>query len=216
MNSVLQENPFSFLKGSVNILLVDDMPEVISGIVGMLELYDLYFVSTAQSSAEASRIIELSEKRYHVCVEDLGMDDINHNEFYLVEKYGRRIPFVVLTARSDTEKGFACGIQGVKETFHKGGPDLFVRLLSAINKYALQSILCPGSHENPPANLMRFMASLQKNPVSVKEWVSSLNMDDSYFRREWEKYSGLEPRFALHFSPILFGFRIHQKHAQDR
>jgi CheY-like chemotaxis protein len=190
--------PFSFLNQTVNILLVDDEPMIISWLSGMLELLGLYSVSCASSAAEAVAAIETSEKRYHACVSDLGMKDVENNEFYLMDKYRKKMPFIVITARSDTEKGFKCGNSGVKETLMKNARDFEWRLVRAINKYAMGSVICPGFHESPPVALIRYMECLaQKKPACVNEWFSNLKMDYSFFRREWERYAGVKPKYSI-------------------
>jgi CheY-like chemotaxis protein len=194
----MPSNPFPFLKQTVNILLVDDSPLITSWISGMLELLDLYYISVASSTAEAVTILETGEKRYHVCVVDLGMSDVENNEFYLMDNYGKKMPFIVITARSDTERGFKCGSRGVKEILLKDSRDFERRLLSTINKYALKSIICPKFCENPSTTLIRFIECLdQKKPASVNEWVAYLKMDERYFRSEWEKYVGMMPKHSL-------------------
>jgi CheY-like chemotaxis protein len=215
----MDKNPFSFLNQTVNVLVVDDDPGIIFWLGEMLESLGLYTVSCASSAVEAVTIIETSKKRYHTCVSDLGIDDVEHDEFYLMDRYRKKMPFIVITARSDTEKGFKCGSNGVKETLVKNARNFEGKLLTAINKYTLDSLICPGFHENPPAALTRYVESLkQKNPACVNEWVSNLKMDDSFFRREWDRYVGVKPKYSLcifHLFSLAFEYAEKNKDKGD-
>jgi CheY-like chemotaxis protein len=83
----MNENPFILFKNTVNVLVVDDMP-VITGLVReFLELFNIYTVSTANSTREALDLIEKADKRYHACLFDLGMNDVAGNEFHLLDTY---------------------------------------------------------------------------------------------------------------------------------
>jgi CheY-like chemotaxis protein len=191
-------NPFSFLNKTVNVLIADDSSAIVAMLEGMLDIRELYSVSSAGSTAEALALLETDKKRYHVCLFDLGLDDIEHNEFYLLDQYRKTLPFIIISCREELEKGFECSRHGAKTIIRKASPDFEKRLFCAINKFALESILCPGYHENPSPIICRCMEGLLKTkPGLVKEWAENLNIAERYLRNEWMGYAGVNAKHSL-------------------
>jgi DNA-binding NtrC family response regulator len=83
----MNENPFILFKNTVNVLVVDDMPLITRAVQEFLEMFKIYTVNTANSTKEAMDITEKTEKRYHACLFDLGMNDVACNEFHLLDTY---------------------------------------------------------------------------------------------------------------------------------
>jgi response regulator RpfG family c-di-GMP phosphodiesterase len=157
-------------------------------------------IKRASSTAQAIKVIEKSDSRFHVCVMDRGLGDVEGNEFYLMDRYRKKIPFIIITGRIDTEKGFECSEHGGKKIFIKGEIDFLKNLLPTINEFALKSIVCPGCHESPSPFLSRCYDTLvEKRPLSVKELARYLHMSDRTLRNGCKKYSKIDPKYSICF-----------------
>ena len=127
------KNPFTLLKHSVNVLVVDDMQVFWTRVKGLLDIFGIYSVRIAESTREALEIIKNSEKRFHACVLDRGMDDVERNEFHLLDTFGKTIPFIIMTAREEPDQTFQCGRRGAKAFIRKATPAFNYTLISSIN-----------------------------------------------------------------------------------
>ncbi len=189
---------FSLLRNTVRVLIVDDEPAVLRTSRDNFVFFPIYRVSTADSTSEALSILEEGGARVHVCIMDRGMCDVQGNEFHLLDTYRNKMPFVVITGRENTEKGFECGTHGAKRVISKGTPDFHDKMLRTANDLALMSIVFPGSHQQPSPFLCRCMeALLEKRPLYVNELARSLNMTDKTLRNGWTKYLGIDPKYSL-------------------
>jgi FixJ family two-component response regulator len=196
----MNENPFILFKNTVNVLVVDDMP-VITGLVReFLELFNIYTVSTANSTREALDLIEKADKRYHACLFDLGMNDVAGNEFHLLDTYKKIIPFIIMTSNEDTPKAFKCSKRGAKDFISKTTPTSFNfhSLIKSINHYALLNMLYPEYDENEHGNISGCIEALVgKDPSQVKEWVNKLKISGRQIRNVWEDCLDLNPKQTL-------------------
>jgi CheY-like chemotaxis protein len=197
-------NPFTIFKHTVNVLVVEDEPEFWTSVKGLLELFDIYSVHIAESTGEALEIIKNSGKRFHACVLDRGMNDVDRNEFHLIDKFGKTIPFIIMSARDDNEKTFECARRGAKAYIRKGVPEFDYKLVSNINKFAMQNILCPKYNEGQPDLFCKCLDTLiLSKPLSVGEWARSMNVDERQVHRECKGQLGVNP---LH---IIYTFHLY-------
>jgi CheY-like chemotaxis protein len=191
-------NPFLLLKHTVNVLVVDDMPEFWTRVKGLLEIFTVYSVHTAETTASALEKIKNSDKRFHVCVLDRGMNDVERNEFYLLDKFGKTIPFIIMTARQDPDASFQCGRRGAKAFIRKATTTFNHALVSSLNKNSLFSMICPAYIEGENSLLSRSVDVMMKNnPQNVSEWARSLDILESKLWKEWKKQLGVNPKYAL-------------------
>jgi DNA-binding NarL/FixJ family response regulator len=189
--------PFSFLEKTVNVLVVDDLPVFTSMIEEYLNPFKIYSVQTASSTREALDVLKTSKTRFHVCLFDLGLFDVERNEFFLLDKYGKKMPFVIMSAQEDTEKSFEAKKRGAKAYVRKG--DDFVRNVTLqCNRQALRSIVCPVSIDNPMSPIFRFLETLiSKKPYFITDWAREANITDRHLRSEWEEHVGFSPKYSL-------------------
>jgi|GEM_PF-2848417 CheY-like chemotaxis protein len=189
---------FTLLKDSVRVLVVDDEPLMRVLACDNLGAFPIYSITVASSTAEAVAVLDETRRRFHVCVMDRGLCDVQSNEFYLLDAYKEKMPFIVITAREDTEKGFECCQRGAKHVISKGSPGFHDKMLATINKLALTSIVFPGYHERPSPFLSRCVElMIEKRPRYVKDVAQGLNMTDKAVRNGWKKYLGIEPKYSL-------------------
>ena len=192
-------NSFAILKHTVNVLVVDDMPEFWTSVKGLLDLFGIYSVFIAESTREALKIIQNSDKRIHACVLDRGMNDMERNEFYLIEKFGKTIPFIIMTARRDPDESFQYGKKGAKAFVIKGVKEFNYKLVSNINKYAMQNILCPKYNEGQQDLFCKCLGTLiNSKPLSVGEWARCVDILERQLEREWNEHFNVNPLYSLY------------------
>jgi hypothetical protein len=129
---------------------------------------------------------------------DRGMNDVERNEFYLLDKFGKTMPFIIMTARDYSEITFECGRRGAKAYIRKDSPAFNYNFISALNKFALPKIVCPKYVEGDHGLLCRSVDSMIKNnPRHVNEWARELDILESKLWREWQNQLGVNPKYAL-------------------
>jgi response regulator RpfG family c-di-GMP phosphodiesterase len=194
----MKDTLFSLLKESVNVIVVDDRPDIFRFIKDFLSAFKIYSLSTASCTNDALELIEKSERRFHVCLFDLGLDDVMQNEFLLLDRFGRTIPFIITSATEDTEKAFECKKRGAKAFVRKGSVDFMNKIIKSINQQALLSMICPKFVQDTNSPLSKFVnVLLQKNPEHINEWAREANITDRQLRYEWETHLGFSPKHSL-------------------
>jgi response regulator RpfG family c-di-GMP phosphodiesterase len=191
-------NPFTLLKHTVNVLVVDDMPQFWMSVKGLLDLFGIYSVHIAETTREALEIIAQSPKRFHACLFDLGVNDVERNEFYLLDKFGDTIPFTVMSATADTEKSFECKNRGAKTFVKKATPGFNSKLVSSLDKYALINMICPGYEKDEESVLSKCVDSLEKNnQLHVSDWAREVDVLEGKLRKECKEQMTVKPKQAL-------------------
>jgi CheY-like chemotaxis protein len=194
----MRETLFAILQNTVNLLIVDDLREMISVIREFLAPYKIYSVHSASSTRQALDILKTSPKRFHVCLFDLGLGDVEGNEFHLLDKCGRDLPFVIMSAQDNTEKSFEAKKHGAREYVRKGNADFIQRIIVCLNRQALQNMICPTLPEDPVDPLFKCVEVLKShNPVRVADWASQVNITDRQLRYEWKERLGFSPKHSL-------------------
>jgi len=190
--------PFSIFKNTVHVLAVDDDWRILDLIQAYLESFHLYIVDRASRTADAIKVIEKSNSRYHVCVMDRGLGDVEGNEFYLMDRYRQKMPIIVITGRKDSEKAFECGEHGGKKVVAKGENNFLEKVLTSINEFALKSIVCPGCHESASPFLNRCYDTLVgKKPFSVEALAQCLHMSERSLRIALNKNTRINPKYSI-------------------
>ncbi len=192
------ENPFIILGQTINVLIVDDVPEISSFIANLLQVFSVYRVEIAERAADAAQMIQSGAQRFHACLCDRGINDVERNEFFLLEKYGKSIPFIIMTGREFSDETFEFGKKGARAYVSKGTPVFTRELVSSLNENALLSLLSPRYFEEENGFLHRSITALLTNkPPLVGDWARNLDMLESRFCKEWKKKTGASPKYAL-------------------
>ena len=110
--------PYDFLNKTLNLLFIEDNNEFKDFILDLFEPVHLYTISTASSNTEALKYLR-SGLRFHACILDLGMNDIENDEFYILRQYAYHCPIVVLTGSSSPNKGATCIQLGARAVLEK-------------------------------------------------------------------------------------------------
>ena len=193
------KSPFTILQHTVNVLVVDDEYGFYTRVTGLLDLFDIYYVRVAESTGEALDIIEKNNRRFHSCLLDRGMKDVENNEFFLLDKFGKTIPFIIMTAREYSGETFEYGRKGAKAYISKNIKQFDHTLISTLNTFALQNMVCPKYQEGDENLLCKSVEMMLKNnPPLVKDWASDLEILETQLSKEWKKNADVNPKYALY------------------
>lgn len=189
--------PFYYLDKSVNILLVDDDPEILSVLNEIFEPIGTYTVYQATSAQQAEKILA-SPPRTHFCVLDLGLTDIKNDEFFLLKRFGARVSFIIFTGRPSPSKGFNAHALGAKDVIEKSGEFDSLKFFKKVNYYSLLNIINPKyiSTTNDSLSISTELL-FEKSPQFVSQWAQMMGMTDRSLRHIWTKNLGANAKIIL-------------------
>jgi CheY-like chemotaxis protein len=194
---------FSFLERSVKILIVDDEPGLVAVYLEHLNAYPLYEAHSVGSARQAERF--LSSKNCHVCLLDLGMNDIDNDEYYLIKKYSPKTSFMVVSARDSLEKGFQAKSCGAFAAVKKPVDFFQLEFFHCINNAFLQSIVTPkGGNGYKPVIRTAADILVSSRPDSVQQWAEKVGVDERYLRRVWLECFGCLPKHIQWFARTFY------------
>lgn len=203
-------NPFSVLEKTVNVLVVDDEPVILTMLERVLSEFGIYSVQIAESTKKALETIEQFPKRFHACLFDLGVNDVERNEFHLLDRFGKTIPFIIISATADTEKSFECKNRGAKAFVKKASEMFNTRLVSSLNKYALINMIYPGYEKDDENVLSRSVDALEtSSPLNVRDWAKEVDIFEVKLRKESKGQMTLKPKQALCVFHVFSGLFRH-------
>lgn len=189
--------PFSFLDNVLNILIVEDDPDSMALVKEILSGQTVFCIHSAVSSQEALNLLK-SGKRFHVCIMDLGLSDIQNDEFYILKQYGQHTSIIVLTGSSSPQKGAICIKTGARSVFEKGTSLNIREFLKAIHHNTLISIINHRYNEyNPETINLATKILFEKKPSSVTEWANYMKISDRQLRNLWHNGSGFSAKYTL-------------------
>jgi DNA-binding NarL/FixJ family response regulator len=188
---------FPFLERSIEILIVDDEWSVAAAYAGILNLYKLYNVTCASSVKEADLILS-SSKRCHVCLLDLGLTDIDNDEYYLIKKFSPRISFIVVSGRDSLQKGFQAGMHGALAAISKPVDFYKLDFIDIINEAFLQSLIIPEDMNNcKPIIKNAIEVLISSKPASIMHWADKVGVEERYLRKVWTDCFEYQPKYVL-------------------
>ncbi|MBD3356606.1 MAG: response regulator [Chitinivibrionales bacterium] len=199
---------FDFLFHKVRILVVDDEPEICEVYEEILSLCPLYRVDSAASIPEAKALIR--KNVYHVCLLDLGLDDLDHDELYLLRKYGRAMKFIIISARKCMETGYLIGCLG-GTVFEKPVKLMAPDIPREINEGFLRFLATPvATAVEEDAYIGRARQALaEKVPENISDWAESVGIGERYLRRKWRDWIGCKLRHSLYLYQVFFAALAH-------
>lgn len=197
---------------SVSILFIDDEEKQLQYYRDMVNGHSLYSVKTAGNAAEAQKILKGgSGEMPHLCVMDLGIDDIGNDEFFLLKKFASRVPFIIVSGSMDIERAFEASrleaaamiakpIQVLSEKFWSTLSTVFLN-------YSIYPILNSGS--NSVLKNCRDVLYNQE-PETVSEWAAMASISDTYIRKLWAECFTYPPKYILFlYRMYKYSFRFH-------
>jgi CheY-like chemotaxis protein len=195
---------FSFLERSVKILVVDDEAALAALFLEHLNAYPLYDASTAFTAKSADAMLS-SSNGFHVCLLDLGMSDINGDEYYLIKKHAPQTSFIIITARDSLDKGFKAGHCGAFTAIKKPVDFYQMDIFNIINEAFSKSIVTsPKKYRCKPIVSTAAEVLTLSKPDSVREWADCAGVDERYLRRAWEGCFGYLPKHILWFNKVFY------------
>jgi len=202
--------PSSFFEGCIEILIVDDEPSILELYSEYLNQYKMYNVSKASCIKQAKDAFFL-KKRIHVCIMDLGLTDINKDEYYLLNKFHFKTSFIVVTGRDSLETGFKARDFGAYAAIKKPVNFEDLSIINHINNAFLQSLIKKGTCENNKSIIIDAVNVLiTRWPSNMKKWVEMLNIDEGYLRKVWIRHFGYPPRYLFFlFKTFLQAFEYY-------
>jgi CheY-like chemotaxis protein len=191
---------YSFFERCIEILVVDDDPCILDLHEECLARHKMYNISKASCAKEANEIF-LSERRIHVCLLDLGIADMDRDEYYLLKKFSTKTSFIVVTGRDSLEEGFKARNLGAYAAIKKPIKFEEPSFIHNINDAFLQTTFKKIAGENDKSVVVDAVNILMTDkPADMKIWTEMLNVDEGYLRKIWKRYFDCQPRHML----ILF------------
>ncbi len=195
--------PYDFLNKTLNLLFIEDNNEFKDFILDLFEPVHLYTISTASSNTEALKYLR-SGLRFHACILDLGMNDIENDEFYILRQYAYHCPIIVLTGSSSPNKGATCIQLGARAVLEKGASFDSREFFNIVSQNSILSIV-NHRYSEFGADTLNFATKvlIEKKPQSVTEWAGHLRITDRQLRNLWHTGSGFSAKYILFIHNML-------------
>lgn len=178
----------SLLAGAVRVLLVEDNGRVREAMCRYFSapVYDLTCVA---SQREAVQRIE-QQNGFHICLMDLGVDDVGGDQFHLVRQFGGEMGVIVVTGSQSPRDGAACRDMGVKDILEKAFLDR-ESCLASVNHWVLAGLLWPEYTETSRGSKARAVRILLgRRPESIAAWARMAGLEERSLRRLWDGHGG--------------------------
>jgi CheY-like chemotaxis protein len=191
-----ERHPFYYLDKLISLLLVDDDRQILDMLGALLSPLAVYDIKTASSVAAAVEALTVP-RRTHLCVMDLGLTDVDNDEFHLLRRFSGRVSFVVVTGSSSPLKGFTAHQLGARTMIEKGGgfdPSAFVR---TVNRHALLNVINPRYGMGTDTLTTSTDVLFEKSPQFVSEWALESGITDRELRNVWTKNLGANTKIIL-------------------
>jgi CheY-like chemotaxis protein len=197
---------------SVTILFIDDEEKQLQYYRDMVSNHAMYSVKTAGNAAEARRYLTGSdEEKPHLCIMDLGIDDIGNDEFFLLKKFASRIPFIIASGSMDMERAFEASRLDAAAMIAKPvqvqSEKFWSTLSTVFLNYSIYPILNSGS--NSVLKICRDVLYNQE-PETISEWAAMASISDTYIRKLWAECFTYPPKYVLFlYRMYKYSFRFH-------
>lgn len=202
----------SFLRETLDVLVVEDNPQALDWLCGCLERCPLLAVHGAANVDEAVAALQLPGSPMHYCVMDLGLPEAEDG-YGLLAKYAAAIPFVVVTARNSIDEASRCHDLKAVSVLGKTTLDT-TSLVRFVSTGAVRHKLFTLAGDDPYLRkALSYLFSCE--PRQVGSWIGGLNTDENHFRKKWSQ-RGLQPKAVL-YCYLAYRYAIsNQQHEQRR
>lgn len=185
---------YDFLNKSVKILIVDDCDKILHVYKENLSRCPLYDVYCVNSASEAKKLLD-KDLKFHVCIEELGIADIENDEFYLIKNYSQICTFLIATKTFSAQKEFLAHCHGAKKLFHKPVQFRNTSFIHEINRAFLNNLITPKNNyvENEMVvNARSFL--IDNDPDDIMEWAAGMGISEECLENLWSKAFATKPR----------------------
>lgn len=205
-------DPHVHLRGAFRVLLVDRDERVLARHQETVEDVPLLEAGTARTAAEATRMLESGET-WHAVVTDLGMDDMEDDEFYLLRRFAGDVPFVVCSAQASLEKGGECVRRGARHIVQKHGLTADpCRLQESVSYCVILSTINPHFQAGGHDTLSRATEALfTECPYNVSAWARAIGVCDREMRYLWRRHAKSTAKDVLdlyHIVSSAFSYHV--------
>ena len=195
---------YSPLIKSVSLLAVDDEPHQREMYRSVICEHSLMRITTVASAGQAKRILDDSSDEIHICLLDLGIDDIDNDEFYLLKEYGSHIPFIIASGARDMERAYLANSLGAAALLAKPVDLLSKKFWTTIQSVFCNKVILPSLIEvvNPMINKCCNIL-IEQRPATITDWAHCADITNSYLRRTWIECFEIAPKY-FHFLYLLY------------
>ena len=164
------------------VLLVDDEETVRALARDIFDGIPIFDLDTTATAKETDR--RFTEGTYHFCFCDLGINDCQGDQYYLVKKHGSRLPVIILSGRASMEESAHCMSMGATWVYDKPVPLDRDFIMSVMNRFLLRSLFLHGTRLFQHVRYEEVINALIANkPASVEEWARIVNVNERYLRK---------------------------------
>jgi CheY-like chemotaxis protein len=194
----IHTDPFHFLHGILNILVIDGDTKNRQAIIEpFLSSIRCCTVDYTESNTGALGFLR-SGRRFHVCITELGMNDIDNDEYVIIRQYSPHCSILVLTGEKSPAKGAMSILLGARAVFDKNEQLDHRTFMSVFNRMALINVVNCRYNEWSGDTLNNATKILfEKNPGSVTEWAEYMRITDRQLRNLWHSGSGFGAKQML-------------------
>ena len=198
----MQQTVYGPLQKSVSLLVVDDDTRTLGFYQDLFEEHPLYSVTCVSTSREAQKILQ-SSLPVHLGILDMGIRDIDNDEFFLLRTYAKKLPFIVISGTSDIERAYEASSLGAKGIFGKPLDLMSDRFWKTLRTLFLNKLILPGETSDP---LLDQCCMVLKDtcPETVAAWADASGLSVGYLRKVCMKGFGIAPK------QILFLYRLYR------
>lgn len=188
---------FAPIEKTISILIVDDDPFLLETFKEIISEHPLCIAKTADSSKAAKRAFS-SDSPIHMCFLDLGLTDINNDEYYILRQYARKVPIIIISGATNIKRSFIASQLGAVDLFTKPVKLWELLFWNRLCTLFLEYRILPGLTIQPNTMLSHCCRVLhEENPKSVNEWAAKANITPKYLRILWKECCGHQPKHVL-------------------
>ena len=197
-------DPYAQLRGAFRVLVVDSDERTLERHQEMLENMPTVMAYTARTAEEAAQLLD-DGRQWHACVMDLGIDDVDGDEYYLLREFSEHVPFVVCSAQASLEKGGECVRLGARHILKKHGlAALEARLQEYVAYCIIVAVINAEYQPFGRDSLSRATrALLDACPPSVTAWAGIVGVSTRELRYLWRRSAGAAAKDVLDLYHIV-------------
>lgn len=178
--------PFSYLDGTLQVLIVEDDQTsafLVHDILAFAPVYNVKLVSACSAAADMLQ----SAPRTHVLVLDLGIRDVENDEFYLLRQFASKTSVIVFTGSDSPQKGAQSVLLGAKAVVEKGASLDSFEFFRTVNRSSMINLINSAYSEVGGSTTLWTATKvlLEKRPGSVNEWAGIMGITDRQLRNVW-------------------------------
>lgn len=189
-------HPYNYLCNKIKILVVNSNREIYESINEYLNKYYLYHADLTDCIYIAEN--RLKKKQYHICLLDMGMEDINNDECTFLKKYSYKIPIIAFSGLKDPKFGFDIHRLGATDICSLPINFGSIELVEIINATFLDLLIMPfGFKINSDLIKHCYQTLKNENPITVSDWAKKCSVSECYLRRIWNDWFSIKPKHTL-------------------